>query len=86
MVYALPVTDQPSPLHPTFFGQRPPIKAVSVMKLMFMLLPWVVQFSEDNECRTPTFYLWTLKLKGTNYYQLNINKSIGPDGIHPRVL
>lgn len=35
---------------------------------------------------TPTFHSWTMKLKGTNYYQLNITKSIEPDGIRPRVL
>lgn len=63
MVYALPVMGQPSPLHPPFFGQRPPIRAVSVMELMSMLLPWVVQFSEDNECRNTSFPFMDIEIE-----------------------
>lgn len=41
---------------------------------------------EDHERGNSDFHLWILRLYGTSCYQLNVHKSMRPDGIYCRVL
>ncbi|KAK4831610.1 hypothetical protein QYF61_018370 [Mycteria americana] len=50
--------------------------------------PWAAQFSEseDHECGNSDFPFVDIEIVRDQLYQLNVRKSTGPDGIHPRVL
>ena len=50
--------------------------------------PWAAQSpaSEDHECRNSDFPFVDTEIVRDHLYQLNVHKSMGPDGIQPRVL
>ncbi|KAK4831141.1 LOW QUALITY PROTEIN: hypothetical protein QYF61_015444 [Mycteria americana] len=50
--------------------------------------PWAARFpeSEDHECGNSDFPFVDAEIVRDQLYQLNVHKSMGPDGIHPRVL
>ncbi|KAK4825967.1 hypothetical protein QYF61_003536 [Mycteria americana] len=53
-----------------------------------MVSTWAVQSpeSEDHECGNSDFPFVDTEIVRDQLYQLNVHKSVGPDGIHPRVL
>ncbi|KAK4810895.1 hypothetical protein QYF61_013303 [Mycteria americana] len=50
--------------------------------------PWAAWSPEleDHECRNSAFPFVDAEIVRDQLYQLNVHKSMGPDGIHPRVL
>ncbi|KAK4806195.1 hypothetical protein QYF61_001118 [Mycteria americana] len=50
--------------------------------------PWAAQSPEleDHECGNSAFPFVDTEIVRDQLYQLNVHKSMGPDGIHPRVL
>ncbi|KAK4824398.1 hypothetical protein QYF61_014058 [Mycteria americana] len=50
--------------------------------------PWAAQSPEleNNECGNSDFPFVDTEIVRDQLYQLNVHKSMGPDGIHPRVL
>jgi len=50
--------------------------------------PWAAQSpeSEDNKCGNSDFPLADTEIVRDELCQLNVRRSVGPDGIHPRVL
>ncbi|KAK4829030.1 hypothetical protein QYF61_001805 [Mycteria americana] len=50
--------------------------------------PWAAwsPYSEDHECGNSDFPFVDTKIVRNQLYPLNVHKSMGPDGIHPRVL
>jgi len=50
--------------------------------------PWAVQSPEleDHECGNSDFSFVDTEIVRDQRYQLNAHTSVGPDGIHPRVL
>ena len=53
-----------------------------------MLSPSAAQSpkSEDHECGNSDFVFLDTEIVRNQLYQLNVHKSMGSDGIHPRVL
>lgn len=50
--------------------------------------PWTARSSrlEDAECGNSDFPFMDTEIVGNQLYQLKVHKSVGPDGIRPRVL
>ncbi|KAK4810508.1 hypothetical protein QYF61_004288, partial [Mycteria americana] len=55
---------------------------------LIIIRPWAARSSElkDHKCGNSDFPFVDTEIVRDQLYQLNVHKSMGPDGIHPRVL